>query len=204
MFCIPSIWVINHAWDQDGWTPAKPFLPRVHGLRWSQVDKHAEKERGQHPAILTSRLVNKGSIVWKSVILHDRCNEGCLGSGNHKMCWEWKPILVPKFMYHLTEFLIPNSENTITIEPKQSALAGSMSYPGLIPAHKTNLPNNAYDTCRDMTIMPNCPLLSAQSRGWEARIYIGKTVLFTCLASRYYRNCNLLLVLDNCRLGNLS
>ena len=34
-------------------------------------------DRGQYPAILTSSLVNKGFIIWKSVILHDRCNEGC-------------------------------------------------------------------------------------------------------------------------------
>ena len=43
-------------------------------------------------------------------------------------------IWVLKFMYNLPESLIPNNENTITIEPKQSA--GSMSYPGLILAKK--------------------------------------------------------------------
>ena len=44
---------------------------------WPSFFSCVIKDRGQYPAILTSRSVNKGFIIWKSVLLHDRCNEEC-------------------------------------------------------------------------------------------------------------------------------
>jgi len=37
-----------------------------------KVRKHAKKERGQYPAILTSRLINKGFIIWDKTPKHDK------------------------------------------------------------------------------------------------------------------------------------
>jgi len=46
-----------------GYMPKTPFLCVFMDRNGTAVHKHAKRERGQYPAILTSRLVNKGFII---------------------------------------------------------------------------------------------------------------------------------------------
>ena len=49
------IWVIDQAWGQDGGILAKFFFCVFMDRDEVEVHKHAKKERGQHPAILTEQ-----------------------------------------------------------------------------------------------------------------------------------------------------
>ena len=49
------------------------YWPRVFmDLDFVSVHRHAKKERGQYPAVLTSRLVNKGFIIWDKTRKNDK------------------------------------------------------------------------------------------------------------------------------------
>ena len=49
------IWVIDQTWGQDGWILAKFFFCMFMYQDEVEVHKHAKKERGQHPAIMTEQ-----------------------------------------------------------------------------------------------------------------------------------------------------
>ena len=52
---------------QDGWILASFFFCEFMDLDFVSVHKHAKKELGQYPAILTSRLVNNPYIIWIAI-----------------------------------------------------------------------------------------------------------------------------------------
>ena len=54
---------IDQVWGQDGWILAKFFFCEFMNLDSVTVHKHAKKELGQYPAILTSHLVNNPYIM---------------------------------------------------------------------------------------------------------------------------------------------
>ena len=52
---VQYIWVIDQAWGQDGWILDKFFFCVFMDRYEVEVHKHAKKERGQYPAILTEQ-----------------------------------------------------------------------------------------------------------------------------------------------------
>ena len=49
------VWVIDQAWGQDDWILAKLFFCVFMDRDEVEVHKHAKKERGQYPVILTEQ-----------------------------------------------------------------------------------------------------------------------------------------------------
>ena len=49
------VWVIDQAWGQDDWILAKFFFCVFMDRDEVEVHKHAKKERGQYPVILTEQ-----------------------------------------------------------------------------------------------------------------------------------------------------
>ena len=57
------------------------FFSVCYGPRRSRVLLTRKKERGQYPAILPSRLINKGLVVWdqKQILLRDMAHPSRTG-----------------------------------------------------------------------------------------------------------------------------
>ena len=95
---------------RDGWILASFFFCEFMDLDFVSVHKHAKKELGQYPAMLTSHLVNNPYIITKwQLYMYTRETGGFVSPLELKMTWvscpslsQLYPLLANKLYYKLS------------------------------------------------------------------------------------------------------
>ena len=94
---------IDQVWGQDGWILALFFFCEFMNLDPVSVHKHAKKELGQYPAILTSHLVNNPYVLLITFSL------------NHQVNWspvQWKNyLMLIQICFYWNDWLSNGNEN---------------------------------------------------------------------------------------------